>query len=128
MKELDWWPWFWSQIYVKVSFEPCSILLAATYMYHQWRKWKPECFQRTPLPQWFKHRLTPVLKTLFHKCVISYTCSQSNSGPSGLNWLQVYNNWASSWDFQQCGMCVYQQNLRSACAYAQSDQWVFYDC
>ena len=29
--------------------------------------------------------------------------------------------WASAWDFQQCGMCD-QQSLRSACAYAQSDQ------
>ena len=26
-----------------------------------------------------------------------------------------------AWDFQQCGMCD-QQRLRSACAYAQSDQ------
>ena len=24
-------------------------------------------------------RLAPVLKTIFHQCVISYTCSQSNS-------------------------------------------------
>ena len=29
--------------------------------------------------------------------------------------------WASAWNFQQCGMCD-QQSLRSACAYAQSDQ------
>ena len=29
--------------------------------------------------------------------------------------------WASAFDFQQCGMCD-QQNLRSACAYAQTDQ------
>ena len=29
--------------------------------------------------------------------------------------------WAAAWDFQQCGMCD-QQSLRSACAYAQSDQ------
>ena len=29
--------------------------------------------------------------------------------------------WASAWDFQQFGMCD-QQSLRSACAYAQSDQ------
>ena len=29
--------------------------------------------------------------------------------------------WASAWDFQQCGMCD-QQNLRTPCAYAQSDQ------
>ena len=25
------------------------------------------------------YRLAPVLKTIFHQCVISYTCSQSNS-------------------------------------------------
>ena len=31
------------------------------------------------------------------------------------------NNWANAWAFQQCDMCN-QQNLRSACAYAQSDQ------
>ena len=46
-------------------------------------------------------------------------------------------NWASAWDFQQCGMCN-QQSFRSACAYAQSvcavwsepllGAWVFYDC
>ena len=29
--------------------------------------------------------------------------------------------WASAWDFQQYGMCD-KQSLRSACAYAQSDQ------
>ena len=29
--------------------------------------------------------------------------------------------WANAWYFQQYGMCD-QQNLRSACAYAQSDQ------
>ena len=29
--------------------------------------------------------------------------------------------WASAWDFQQCGMCD-QETLRSACAYAQSNQ------
>ena len=32
-----------------------------------------------------------------------------------------YNNRASALDFEQCGMCD-QQSLRSACAYAQSDQ------
>ena len=30
--------------------------------------------------------------------------------------------WAAAWDFQQYGMCNQQQSLRSACAYAQSDQ------
>ena len=39
-------------------------------------------------------RLAPVLKTIFHQCVISYTCSQSNSDdsktePSELDLLQV---------------------------------------
>ena len=29
-------------------------------------------------------RLAPVLKTYFHQCVISYTCSQSNSDGSVL--------------------------------------------
>ena len=37
---------------------------------------------------------------------------------------QAYNKWASALDFQQCGMCD-QQSLRSACAYAQSDQSLF---
>ena len=45
-------------------------------------------------------RLAPVLKTIFHQSVISYTCSQSNSDgsvlrlktePSELDWLQVYD-------------------------------------
>ena len=43
-------------------------------------------------------RLAPVLKTIFHQFVISYTCSQSNSDssvlkkePSELDWLQVYD-------------------------------------
>ena len=30
------------------------------------------------------HKLAPVLKTIFHQCVISYTCSQSNSDGSVL--------------------------------------------
>ena len=36
-------------------------------------------------------------------------------------WKYMYLIWARAWDFQQCGMCD-QQSLRSACAYAQSDQ------
>ena len=40
-------------------------------------------------------RLAPVLKTIFHQCVMPYTCSQSISDgsvtePSELDWLQVY--------------------------------------
>ena len=34
-----------------------------------------------------KVRLAPVLKTIFHQCVKSYTCSQSNSDGSVLNIL-----------------------------------------
>ena len=37
------------------------------------------------------------------------------------NLSHVLVKWAETWDFQQCGMCG-QQSLRSACAYAQSDQ------
>ena len=33
----------------------------------------------------------------------------------------LYIIWTSAWVFQQCGMCD-QQSLRTACAYAQSDQ------
>ena len=39
-----------------------------------------------------------------------------------LHWVPTTHNiWAAIWDFQQYGMCD-QQSLRSACAYAQSDQ------
>ena len=49
------------------------------------------------MPGSIKGRLAPVLKTIFHQCVISYyTCSQSNSDgsvlePSELDWLQIYD-------------------------------------
>ena len=33
----------------------------------------------------------------------------------------IKQKWVATWDFQQCGMCD-QQRLKSACAYAQSDQ------
>ena len=45
----------------------------------------------------FLDRLAPALQTIFHQCVISYTCSQSNSDgsvktePSELDWLKVYD-------------------------------------
>ena len=35
--------------------------------------------------------------------------------------LMPHQNWAATWDFQQCGMCD-QQGLRLACTYTQSDQ------
>ena len=37
------------------------------------------------------------------------------------NLIPLQQQWAAAWDFQQCGMCN-QQSLRSAGAYAQSDQ------
>ena len=43
-------------------------------------------------------------------------CVYRKLGIRGNIWI-----WASAWDFQQFGMCD-QQGLRSACAYAQSDQ------
>ena len=45
-------------------------------------------------------RLAPVLKTIFHQCVKSYTCSQSKTLTalfyfktelSELDWLQIYD-------------------------------------
>ena len=39
----------------------------------------------------------------------------------GESLMKVIHIWANAWDFQQYGMCD-QQSLRSACAYAQSDQ------
>ena len=38
-----------------------------------------------------------------------------------MNQVPFNTIWAVTWDLQQCGMCD-QQSLRSACAYAQSDQ------
>ena len=43
------------------------------------------------------------------------------AGESGAFVAWQCEKWAMTCDFQQCGMCD-QQSLRSACAYAQSDQ------
>ena len=53
----------------------------------------------------------------FHtNCVNMYGIVYRNE--KGLGKMYI---WAVTWDLQQCGMCD-QQSLRSACAYAQSDQ------
>ena len=39
----------------------------------------PNCIPDPILASSIIPRLTPVLKTIFHQCVISYTCGQSNS-------------------------------------------------
>ena len=63
-----------------------------------------------------KSRLSPIethILTVFKLCIYAmagWICKHT-----------AYMKWASAWDFQQCGMCD-QQSLRSACAYAQSDQ------
>ena len=41
--------------------------------------------------------------------------------PPSKDMWSAKSTWAVTWDFQQCSMCD-QQSLRSACAYAQSDQ------
>ena len=55
-------------------------------------------------------------KSCLHICTVS-------PKPLLLTYTKVVQvKWASTWDFQQCGMCD-QQSLRSSpCAYAQSDQ------
>ena len=54
---------------------------------------------------------------------IAFFCYlQVPNTPEGPEYETYINTiWATTWDFQQCGMCD-QQSLRSACAYAQSDQ------
>ena len=46
---------------------------------------------------------------------------EAHMRPIFLCYYPICINWAVIWDFHQCGMCD-QQSLRSACAYAQSDQ------
>ena len=41
-----------------------------------------------------------------------------------LVYLDIYD-WAMAWDFQQCGMCD-KQKFRPACAYAQTDQSLYW--
>ena len=57
-----------------------------------------------------------LLRPVVHTCLFAYTYRYAPVSLKSTNIL-----WASAWDFQQCGMCD-QQSLRSACAYAQSDQ------
>ena len=53
-----------------------------------WNVYSCSCSLVISVLFWFLCSLAPVLKTIFHQCVISYTCSQSNS--DGSVWLQVY--------------------------------------
>ena len=60
------------------------------------------------------------------KFLIMHCLPLSYKKDAMLIWIIIKQNknidiWAPTWDFQQCSMCD-QQSLRSACAYAQSDQ------
>ena len=52
---------------------------------------------------------------------LAFKSSEGHSLLKNYNGGLLENIWAATWDFQQCGLCD-QQSLRSACAYAQSDQ------
>ena len=54
-------------------------------------------------------------------CIMFYCIHERKNNNKETRKLVQKHIWASVWDFQQCGMCD-QQSLRSACAYAQSDQ------
>ena len=88
-------------------------------------------------------RLAPVLNTFFQQCVISYTCSQSNSDgsvlkPSELDWLQIYDR-THCWKIvSTTGASLHLRKLRvlsplrglstfglRRCAFKFADSWVF---
>ena len=78
---------------VYLSWASFSSSLVDIRIYHN--QWKlEEVFYRSHITI---TRLASVLKTIFHQCVLSHTCSQSNSDgsvktePSELDWLQVYD-------------------------------------
>ena len=108
-------------------------LLAIVYVYmsclsHNWHMWlvTVEYVLATEYMLWLSHtwhltwdigkRLPFVLKWRITSWWNLLDMQLANGGQ-----LLGENNWASAWDFQQCGMWD-QQSLRSACAYAQSDQ------
>ena len=69
-----------------------------------------------------KHSTTEPVRSLVAFVLI--TTSQSIDAEAELNihkYVLIYKFEPLTWDFQQCGMSD-QQSLRSACAYAQSDQ------
>ena len=64
---------------------------------------------------------TWVKKGIHHSKIYESCWKAESSSPLAIYKPHPEKIWASAWDFQQCGMCD-QHNLRSACAYAQSDQ------
>ena len=74
-------------------------------------------YMRVSKTNYFNLRPGPCF--MFHIPQLSYR-SNSYAEMESLHW-RFETIWAATWDFQQCGMCN-QQSLRSACAYAQSDQ------
>ena len=75
----------------------------------------------------FDHFIQWIILAVIQHHHVVYLCTLLQAVHwSSLCWFdKVYSQnsiiWASAWDNQQCGMCD-QQSLRSACAYAQSDQ------
>ena len=59
----------------------------------------------------------PVSKTNAYSCTVGTQRNRLKEDSS----FEHTSIWATTLDFQQCGLCN-QQSLRSACAYAQSDQ------
>ena len=53
--------------------------------------------------------------------IITWTNHKVDTNREHNNNILFFRVSVKTWDFQQCGMCD-QQRLRSACAYAQSDQ------
>ena len=80
----------------------------------------------------FLCRLAPVLKTIFHQCVISYTCSQSNS--DGSVWLQVYDDTLMKncfKDWSQSSFCVVKYSgvtttVNTICAHCVHPSFTIY--
>ena len=94
--------WFSRKIRLNISFELSAIFYWQTIRQFTWKKIKP----------------------YFCKCLLQISsCPLWDKATVMLNfWAdKKANKWATTWDFQQCGLCD-QQSLRSACTYTQSDQ------
>ena len=74
------------------------------------------CFFQPLFCLYFCHENVFCLLHILHM----FVCSPEHFD-HGSKHHELWLIWASAWDFQQWGMCD-QQSLRSACAYAQTDQ------
>ena len=101
----------------------------------------PNCLQRLSADNKSCHQQAKKKKLLFKETInvflwnipnfklytgILRVCPEKNQislhiCPAYMPYKAIKCIWVVTWDSQQCGMCN-QQSLRSACAYAQSDQ------